>query len=60
MQILCTLLQTDNHNSTSPLKFTGQMLFLMLKQQCKHIEGNILKENTHTRILDYQKDKLKT
>jgi len=34
MQIICTLLQTDNHNSTSSLKcFTGQMLFLTPNQQ---------------------------
>jgi len=28
MQIICTSLQTDNHGSTSPLSFTGRMLFL--------------------------------
>jgi len=27
-QIICTLLQTDNHASTSSLIFTSQMLFL--------------------------------
>jgi len=33
MQIICTLLQTDNHASTSSLNFfTGQMLFLMPNQ----------------------------
>jgi len=25
MQVICTLLQTDNHASTSPLSFTGRM-----------------------------------
>ena len=28
MQTICTLLHTDNHASTSPLSFTGRMLFL--------------------------------
>jgi len=41
MQIICTLLQTDNHASTSSLSFfTGRMLFLTLKQQCQSTEGN--------------------
>jgi len=32
MQIICTLLQTDNHASTSSLNFsTGRMLFLTPK-----------------------------
>jgi len=35
-----TSLQTDNHASTSSLKFlTGQMLFLMPNQQCQSTEG---------------------
>jgi len=35
MQV-CTLLQTDNHASTSPLSFfTGQMPFLPPNQQCQ-------------------------
>ena len=32
MQV-CTLLQTDNHTSTPPLVFTGQMPFLLPNQQ---------------------------
>jgi len=39
MQIICTLLQTDNHTSTSLLNFTGQMLFLTPNQQCQSTEG---------------------
>jgi len=39
MQV-CTLLQTDNHASTSPLSFfTGQMPFLLPNQQCQSTEG---------------------
>ena len=38
-QIICTLLQTDNHASTSPLSFfTGQMPFLPPNQQRQRIE----------------------
>jgi len=34
MQIICTLLQTDNHAGTSSLNFfTGQVLFLTPNQQ---------------------------
>ena len=41
MQIICTLLQTDNYASTSSLKFfTGSMIFLMPNQQCQSNEGN--------------------
>ena len=44
MQIICTLLQTDNHASTSSLNFfTGWMLFLTPSQQCQNTEGS-----THT------------
>jgi len=40
MQVICTLLQTDNHASTSPLKcFTGWMLYLPPNQQCQSTEG---------------------
>ena len=40
MQV-CTLLQTDNHASTSPLKFfTGQMPFLPPNQQHQSTEGS--------------------
>jgi len=46
MQV-CTLLQTDNHASTSLLKFfTGQMPFLPHNQQCQSTEGNL---RPHTR-----------
>jgi len=39
MQV-CTLLQTDNHASTSPLSFfTGRMLFLPPNQQRQSTEG---------------------
>ena len=38
MQIMCTLLPTDNHTSTSSLIFTGCILFLMLNQQCQSTE----------------------
>jgi len=42
MQIICTLLQTDNHASTSSLNFfTGRMLFLTSNKQCQSTEGNI-------------------
>jgi len=41
MQV-CTSLQTDNHASTSLLKFfTGRMPFLPPNQQCQSTEGNI-------------------
>jgi len=41
MQITCTSLQSDNHTSTSPLKFfIGWMLFLMPNQPCKSTEGD--------------------
>ena len=40
MQV-CTLLQTDNHASTPPLKFfTGPMPFLPPNQQRQSTEGN--------------------
>jgi len=39
MQV-CTSLQTDNHASTSLLKFfTGQMPFLPPNEQCQSTEG---------------------
>jgi len=38
----CTSLQTDNHASTSLLKFfTGRMPFLQPNQQCQSTDGNI-------------------
>jgi len=41
MQIICTSLQTDNHASTSLLKFfTGQMRFLTPNQHCQSTEGS--------------------
>jgi len=40
MQIICTSLQTDNHASTSSLKyFTGRMLFLASSQRRQSTEG---------------------
>ena len=42
MQV-CTLVQTDNHASISPLKFfTGRMPFLPPNQQCQRTEGRTL------------------
>jgi len=42
MQV-CTLLQTDNHASTPPLKFfTGRMPFLLPNQQRQSTEGQIV------------------
>jgi len=42
MQV-CTLVQTDNHASISPLKFfTGRMPFLPPNQQCQSTEGRTL------------------
>jgi len=41
MQV-CTSLQTDNHASTSLLKFfTDRMPFLPPNQQCQSTEGNL-------------------
>ena len=43
MQIICTMLQTDNHASTLSLNFfTAQMLFLTLNQQYQSTEGNLV------------------
>jgi len=39
MQIICTLLQTDNHASTSTLSFYSQMPFLPPNQQHQSTEG---------------------
>jgi len=48
-QIICALLQTDNHASTSSLKFfTGQMPFLPPNQQCQSHEGKTSSRNTTT------------
>jgi len=45
MQV-CTSLQTDNHASTSLLKFfTGRMPFLPPNQQCQSTEGNLSQQN---------------
>jgi len=42
MQV-CTLLQTDNHASTSPLSFfTGRMPFLLPNQQRQSTEGQLV------------------
>jgi len=38
MQV-CTSLQTDNHASTPPLNFTGQMPYLPPSQQRQSTEG---------------------
>jgi len=48
LQIICTLLQTDNHSSTSSLNIsTGRMLFLTPYQQCLSSEGNTYEGNTY-------------
>jgi len=40
MQIICTLLQTDNHNSASTTQFfTGRMPFLLPNQQNKALKA---------------------
>jgi len=39
MQIICTLLQRDNHARISSHVFTDWMLFLMPNQQCQSTEG---------------------
>jgi len=40
MQMICTPLQTDNHDSTSPLSFfAGRMLFLPPNQQRQRTTG---------------------
>jgi len=41
MQIICTLLQTGNHASTSPLSFTDRTPFLPPNQQRQSTEGLI-------------------
>ena len=38
MQIVCTLLQIDNHTSTPSL--ISEMLFLLPNQQCQSTEGD--------------------
>jgi len=43
MQIICTLLQTDNHASTTSLNFLDRMLLLTSNQQCQNSEGNTLR-----------------
>jgi len=41
-QIICTLLQRDNHANTSSLDFfTGLMLFLTPNQEHQSTEGNV-------------------
>jgi len=40
MQIICTSLQTDNHQHLTTQLFTDQTLFLMPNQQCQSTEGN--------------------
>ena len=49
---VCTSLQTDNHTSTSPLKFfTGRMPFLPPNQQRQSTEGTALKAPTYTKFI---------
>jgi len=47
-QIICMPLQTDNHASSSSLKFfTGQMLFLMPNQQCQSTKRSLRSSDSH-------------
>jgi len=55
MQIVGTSLQKDIHASTSSLNsFTGQILFLMPKQQCQSTEGSRLSLATGSGLLCLQ------
>jgi len=55
MQV-CTLLQTDNHASTSLLSFfTGRMPFLPPNQQCQSTEGNRDRESVQRKRTEAQK-----
>jgi len=56
MQIICTLLQTDNHASTLSLSFfTDWMLFLTRSEQYQSTEGN---KNTRGNSSKYGKQQL--
>jgi len=51
MQV-CTLLQTDNHASTSPLRFfTGRMPFLSPNQQRQSTEGQTLPHTVKCKVV---------
>jgi len=52
VQIICTSLQTNNHASTSPLRFYSQMPFLPPNQQCQSTQGipHMLKNNNNTSV----------
>jgi len=50
MQITCTVLQTDNHASTTPLSFsTGRMPYLPPDQQHQSTEGKTNINNNDTK-----------
>jgi len=51
LQIICTLLQTANHASTSSLIFTVWMLFLTPNQECQSTEGKFCQHD----FLEYLK-----
>jgi len=54
VQIICTLLQTNNHASTLLFNFTGWMLFLMPNQMSKHRRHwKSLEEFQVTVMVDY-------
>jgi len=54
MQV-CTSLQTDNHASTSLLKFfTGRMPFLSPNQQCQSTEGKTKNKCTKINLIAQQ------
>ena len=57
MQV-CTLLQTDNHDSTPPLCFfTGRMPFLPPNQQCQSTEGNMIYSTMENDVLGMDSQK---
>ena len=51
MQV-CTLLQTGNHTSTSPLSFfTGRMPFLLPNQQRQSTEGQLVYDSIWRKLI---------
>jgi len=47
MQTICTSFQTDNHNNTQSLNFTGQMFFLTPNQHCHSTESKREKQQQY-------------
>jgi len=54
MQIICTLLQRDNHASTSPLSFTGRCPSCRPTNSVKKLKAN--SEHINDDIIDYHND----